>query len=70
MFILLKGEIFMVLSVLEEVESFKNITISVPVDQYKRLQEIARRSTLSISKLAKKGIELVLNEYEYEFKKS
>lgn len=60
----------MVLSVLEEVESFKNITISVPVDQYKRLQEIARRSTLSISKLAKKGIELVLNEYEYEFKKS
>ena len=53
-----------------EIESFKNITISTPLDQYKKLQEISRKNNLSISKLAKKGIELVLNEFEHESKKS
>lgn len=65
-----KGGIFMVLSVIEEVESFKNITISTPRNKYKKLQEIARESNLSISKLAKKGIDLVLEAYGKEFKKT
>lgn len=47
-----------------EVESFKNVTVCTPIGLYKRLQVVSKVNGLSISKLAKEGIVLVLKQYE------
>lgn len=53
-----------------QIEGNKNINISIPVGKYIKLKEIVSNHDLSIAKLAKKGIDLVLKEYEKELKKS
>lgn len=49
-----------------QIEGNKNINISIPVGKYIRLKEIVAGNDLSVAKLAKKGIDLVLKEYEKE----
>lgn len=49
-----------------QIEGNKNINVSIPVSKYIRLKEIVSGNDLSIAKLVKKGIDLVLKEYEKE----
>lgn len=51
-----------------EVESFKNVTVCTPISQYKRLQVVSKDNGLSISRLAREGVVLVLEQYEKKIK--
>lgn len=52
-----------------EIEGNKNITISIPIGKYIKLKKIANDGNLSVAKLVKDGIDLLMNKYSNEFKK-
>lgn len=52
-----------------KIEGNKNITISIPIGKYIKLKKIANEGNLSVAKLVKDGIDLLLNKYSNEFKK-
>lgn len=47
-----------------KIEGNKNITISIPIGKYIKLKKIANDDNLSVAKLVKDGIDLLLTHVE------